>query len=258
MGITGIGHTHRGHALRREVPAGGTPEATDGGSARTHGHHGHCHRACRGGADAAATAVNELSDGAMGAAAAPDAVTATTAIAGGGTSQAATATSLLSRAASAVPNSSIASQVFAAVEAGGAQVNVVDDAQFAASYGRASGVFDPDTNAITVPQSVAADPAQAGLILLHEGVHWLQQNASGGIDAMGGAIAQALQGANAGSTATSAKGIQQQDEAQAYLLEAVAAKQAGTPDDGMGTTSSGKVGTYAQILGAVRSTPEYA
>ncbi|MBC7461546.1 MAG: hypothetical protein H7287_09320 [Thermoleophilia bacterium] len=63
---------------------------------------------------------------------------------------------------------------------------------------------------------------------------------------------------NASSSATGAKAIQQQREAQAYLLEALAANQAGVRDEGMGTTTRGALATYAQIQSAVRATPEYA
>lgn len=233
------------------------------GGGRAAGGGGGCDNQGEAGADDAET-------GAIALAQAAPAGTAVTALAaapttsvqaattGLATSQATTASSLLSSAAAAVPNSEIAAQVFAAVQAGGAQVNVVSDADFAAKFGRAAGVYEPATNQISVPSSVASNPAQAGLILLHEGVHWLQHNTQGGIDALGGAVSAALQSKQAGSTAVGAKAVQQQDEAQAYLLEALAANQAGVRDEGMGTTTTGSLATYAQIQQAVRATPEYA
>jgi len=268
VGADGAQGRHGHHHAKGADGGGGADEARGAKGAenggRTRGGGGGCDKAAGAngaqGADDAeegveklAAAAGAIAGGGIGAGLATEPATGAAPLA-----TAATGSSILAQAAASVPASAIADQVFGAAQAGGAQVDVLDDAAFSAKYGRASGVFDPNTNRISIPKSVAADPAKAGLVLLHEGVHWLQSNTQGGIDALGGAVTQALQGASATSTAATGKPKQQQDEAQAYLLEALAANQAGIRDGGMGTTTSGKVASYTQILGAVQSTPEYA
>jgi hypothetical protein len=154
----------------------------------------------------------------------------------------------------------LAEQVLQAVQAGGARVQVIPDAQFTAQYGRAEGIFDPATNAISIPQHVAQNPDAMSLVLLHEGTHWLQHNVPGGLEALGGPVAQALQGAGATTVQVdpNSKAASQQDEAQAYLLEALAANQLGIKDPGLGTDPAGRIRDYAAIKAEVLATPEYA
>lgn len=153
--------------------------------------------------------------------------------------------------------SPIAQQVLSAMAQGGGDMQVLSDAQFRARFGAASGAYQPSTNIVSLPQSVANDPELLRIVLLHEAVHWAQDNVQGGIAGLGGATAQALEGAGALRTVNpNSKEGAQHDEAQAFLLEALAAQQLGIRDPGMGT-SNGRVLSYAQILARVRNTPGY-
>ncbi|MCW2925280.1 MAG: hypothetical protein JWM98_2684 [Thermoleophilia bacterium] len=169
------------------------------------------------------------------------------------------AAQLIDSAATGTEGSSVAQQVFSSLKSNGAQITTMDDAQFAAKYGdRTAGLFDPSTNGIVVPTRVAQDPAKLRLILLHEGVHWLQDNVQGGAEGLGGPIGQALQGAGAvRQTQAVTKADSQHDEAQAYLVEALTANQLGIKDAGLGVDASGKALNYDAILAKVASTPEY-
>jgi hypothetical protein len=167
------------------------------------------------------------------------------------------ATQLLSYVSQSLAGAPIADQVLGLMQRGGAAINVLPDAQFAAKYGRASGIYDPATKQVTLPESVTKNPEELRIVLLHEGVHWVQDNVPGGIAQAGGAVAQALQGAGAlGSPDRNTKAGSQQDEAQAFLLEAMVARELGISDPGMGT-SNGRVLGYGSTLARVQATPEY-
>lgn len=173
--------------------------------------------------------------------------------------QATVASQLIERAAADTAGSQLAQQVMSALDQGGAVIDVVDESAFAAQYGRAAGLYDPNTKRIALPSDVAADPERLRLILLHEGVHWLQDNVDGGAEALGGAIGQALRGAGAvKDTVPNSKADSQHDEAQAYLIEALMANELGVRDRGLGVDGSGKALGYDQILARVKATPEYA
>jgi len=177
----------------------------------------------------------------------------TTVLAGGGAG--ATLISAVSRSLQGAP---IADQVLGLMSTNGAPVDVISDGEFSARYGRAAGIYDPSTNRIAVPASVANNPVELRLILLHEGVHWLQDNVPGGIAAVGGPVAQALASADAlRDVDPASRAGDQQDEAQAYLLEAVVAKQLGIRDGGMGSGDTGTVLSYDETLANVVATPEY-
>jgi hypothetical protein len=199
-----------------------------------------------GGADAAAAAEAPAAIAAPAAAAAP-----------AGATQGA---SLLQAAASGLQGSDIAQQVLAALQSNGATIDVVDDAQFAAQYGdRTGGIYDPTTNKLALPAKTVNDPEQLQLVLLHEGVHWLQDNVQGGAEGLGGAVGQALESAGAiQQPEPGTKAESQHDEAQAYLLEALVANQLGKQDEGLGVDSGGRAMNYQQILARVQATPEYA
>jgi hypothetical protein len=183
---------------------------------------------------------------------------AVTAATGSAATTPSAASELISQVAADFEGSPVAQQVLQLLAAGEGAIDVLDDAQFAAKYGRASGVYDTQTNRISIPQSLLQDRETLRIVLLHEGVHWVQDNAPGGIAQVGGPIAQALQGAGAlrAVDPTTPEGSQH-DEAQAFLLEAIAAAEAGVRDPGLATTGSGILG-YDQVLAAVRSIPEYA
>ncbi|MCB0880510.1 MAG: hypothetical protein KDC46_16190, partial [Thermoleophilia bacterium] len=151
--------------------------------------------------------------------------------------------------------SEIAQQVFQSLGQADAAVDLIDDATFAQKYGaRTGGIYDPNTKRIAIPESALQHPELLRIVLLHEGVHWMQDNVPGGIAQAGGPLAQALSGAQA----LQIDGSTQSEEAQAYLTEAIVAKQLGIADPGMGTTSAGEVLPYDQILAKVKATPEYA
>jgi hypothetical protein len=258
-GAAGGGHHHRGAGRGRSAADGAGAGAQALGGAAAHGAHDGAHEANGADCPDMAGGSARTASTATIAEAVPTAAMITAARATAAVTDANDASGLLAAAAASLPNSDLAAQVLQDVQAGGAQVNVLSDATFAAKYGRALGVYDPNTNQISVPASIAANHAQARIVLLHEGLHWLQHNVQGGIDALGGAVGQALTGAGAMSTATpGTKAAQQQDESQAYLLEALAARQVGITDDGLGTSNAGAVNSYAQIQAAVRATPEYA
>lgn len=170
----------------------------------------------------------------------------------------ANANELVAMVATGFGNSPIAQQVLEMLAAGGGAIDIVDDQAFEAKFGRASGIYDPQAKRIQIPRSLLDDPEKLRIVLLHEGVHWVQDNAPGGIAQVGGPIAQALQGAGAlVNVDRNSKAGVQHDEAQAFLLEAIAAQEAGVVDPGLATTNAGILG-YDQVLAAVRSIPEYA
>ncbi len=245
------------------------------GRARRHGQgtgHGHERHGCDGARDGAARlgsatpkpapkATNAEPSTAATLTIAPKAPTEqatpieTTATAvGGGTDL---GSQLVQQVAAQLDGSEVARQVLSMVARGGAAVDVLDDATFERRHGRAYGVYDPATKRIQIPRSLTSDPEQLRIVLLHEGVHWVQDNTPGGIAAAGGAIARALEGAAAlRQVDRSTKAGMQHDEAQAFLLEAIAAQQAGVADPGLATVG-GRVLPYGQVVAAVRSIPEY-
>ena len=178
----------------------------------------------------------------------------------GAVAAAAPSSPLIATASAQLTTSPIALQVLQAIDQGGAQIRTVPDAQFASEFGaRTAGAFDPKTNTISLPEKVASDPAQLRLVLVHEGIHWLQDNMQGGAEALGGSIGQALTGANAVRSTAPGKADLQHDEAQAYLLEALVANQAGISTGGLGTDrATGRSLGYDAILAKIKQTPEYA
>ncbi|MCW2921484.1 MAG: hypothetical protein JWL76_1358 [Thermoleophilia bacterium] len=184
--------------------------------------------------------------GALGAPAAPAAA-------------AAAPSPLIQSALGEVGSSPLASQVLQSLATNGARIETVSDAQMASQFGeRTKGAFDPKTNSITLPESVAKNPAELRLVLFHEGVHWLQDNVKGGAEALGGPIGNALQSAGAVRQTSGAKDDLQHDEAQAYVLEAMLANQLGIKDSGLGVDSSGRALSYGSVLQRVKQTAEYA
>ncbi len=166
---------------------------------------------------------------------------------------------LVQSALSQVGGSQLATQVLQSLATNGAQIETVSDAQMASEFGeRTKGAFDPRTNRITLPASVAKDPAQLRLVLFHEGVHWLQDNVQGGAEALGGPIGQALQSAGAVRQTAPGKADLQHDEAQAYVLEAKLANELGIRDNGLGVDSAGRALSYDAVLQRVKQTAEYA
>lgn len=175
------------------------------------------------------------------------------------TSAAGTGSLLVRRAAAGLEGSALAQQVLRTIEASGARIETLPDGQFAQEFGeRTQGAFDPKTNVISLPQSVASSPEKLRLVMLHEGIHWLQDNVAGGAEALGGPIGDALRSACAVRTTAPGKADVQHDEAQAYLLEALVANELGIRDTGMGVDSNGRALTYDAIMQKIRRTAEYA
>lgn len=217
------------------------------------------------GCDAAMTGATELGAAPTTAAALAEPTTATQlagalgAPAGGATQLATGANPLIATALQQLGGSQLATQVLTALASGNAKIETLSDSAMAAKYGaRTKGAFDPATNSIILPQSIASDPAQLRLVLFHEGVHWLQDNVQGGAEALGGPIGDALKSAGAIRPTTSKTDDMQHDEAQAYLLEAQLATELGIRDKGLGADSSGRNLGYQAVLQRVRSTAEYA
>ncbi len=205
------------------------------------------------GACGAATAAAPAQDE-RGANAAGTTALATQAVAAAGTGNL-----LVRRAADGLKGSSIAQQVLQTIEANGARIETVPDGQFSKEFGaRTAGAFDPKTNTISIPQSVANNPEKLRIVLLHEGVHWLQDNVAGGAEALGGPIGDALRAAGAIRQTAPGTPNLQHDEAQAYLLEAIVANEVGIRDTGLGVDANGRPLTYDAILQKIRATPEYS
>lgn len=160
---------------------------------------------------------------------------------------------LVAQVAAQYNGSPIAAQVLGMIGQADAAVDVLPDAEFSSRYGRAKGIYDPATKRIALPESVLQEPELLRIVLLHEGVHWIQDNAPGGIAQVGGPLAQALQGAGA----LDARRTSQVDEAQAFVAEAYAAREAGIEDPGMGTSKGTPLG-FDAVLARVNATPEYA
>ena len=140
----------------------------------------------------------------------------------------------------------------------GASNDRVRRCEFASEFGaRTQGAFDPKSNVISLPKSVADNPEKLRLVLLHEGIHWLQDNVAGGAEALGGPIGDALRSAGAVRSTAGGKADVQHDEAQAYLLEALVANELGIRDTGLGVDSSGRALTYDAIMQKIRRTAEY-
>jgi hypothetical protein len=173
-----------------------------------------------------------------------------------------TGAALLGQVASTVARSSIAVQVLNALQRNGARIDVLDDRSFDAEYPGAGGVYLPDQDRIVLPRSAASDPAKLALVLVHEGTHWLQDHVgTGRLDSLGGPLAQALRGADAlqtGGGPQNGKDVEWHDEAQAYLVESLAAHQLGMEDPGLGSDArTGATLTYAQTLARVKAEPLY-
>lgn len=166
---------------------------------------------------------------------------------------------LIRRAATGLQGSALAQQVLQTIEAAGAKVEALPDDEFASEFGaRAQGAFDPKTNVISLPRSVADDPGKLRLVMLHEGIHWLQDNVAGGAEALGGPIGDALRSAGAIRATSAGRADLQHDEAQAYLLEALVANELGIRDTGLGVDANGRALTYDAIMQKIRRTAEYA
>jgi hypothetical protein len=220
-----------------------------------------------GGATGAATGEAMLGDTAQtgaGGTVAPGATTAEQlATLGAGGAAAAPAappvSPLIKRALEQTGSSQLATQVLQSLSSNGARIETVSDAQMAQEFGgRTAGAFDPKTNQITIPESVANNPQKLRLVLFHEGVHWLQDNVKGGAEALGGPIGNALQSAGAVRQTAPGKDDLQHDEAQAYVLEAMLANELGIKDTGLGVDSNGRALGYGQVLQKVKQTAEYA
>jgi hypothetical protein len=250
----------RGKARGQQRGQGGGQQAADG--ARAAGGGGTAKQSASGGCGMADRGAGELTTrpvgatgGVAGTTAPTGATPATTAMtmqAGSGTNA-----SMLAQVAQQLAGSPIAQQVLSAMAQGGGDIQVLPDAQFRAKFGAASGAYQPSTNIVSLPQSVASDPEQLRIVLLHEAVHWAQDNVQGGIAGLGGPTAQALEGAGAlRNVNPNSKEGAQHDEAQSFVLEALAAQQLGIRDPGMGT-SNGRVLGYEQTLARVKGTPGY-
>ncbi len=175
------------------------------------------------------------------------------------TAAAGTGSLLVRRAAAGLQGSAVAQQVLQTIEAAGAKVETLPDEAFAQEFGaRTQGAFDPRSNVISLPKSVADNPEKLRLVMLHEGIHWLQDNVAGGAEALGGPIGDALRSAGAIRETSSGKADMQHDEAQAYLLEALVANELGIGDTGMGVDATGRALTYDAIMQKIRRTAEYA
>jgi hypothetical protein len=197
---------------------------------------------------------------AAGAAGAP----ATAAIGGGTAAGSATGTgaALLGQVTNTVAGSSIAVQVLQALQKNGARIDVLDDRTFNAKYPGAGGVYLPEEDRIVLPRSAATDPRKLALVLVHEGTHWLQDHVgTGKLDSLGGPLADALRGANALKTGVgnaNSKDVEWHDEAQAYLVESLAAHQLGMRDPGLGSDArTGATLSYDQTLARVKAEPLY-
>lgn len=154
-------------------------------------------------------------------------------------------------------DSPIANQVFGALERYDARIDVLGDAEFAGRFGEAAGVFVPDENRIVMPESAYSDPAQTSLIMLHEGVHWLEGNVIGGAQALGGPLADALASADAiRSYQPGSKLADWHEEAQAYVAEAAAGAQLGLHDRGLGSRN-GQPLSYDEIMARIAAEPIY-
>jgi hypothetical protein len=267
---TGTGEAtgkRRGKRARRVGDAAEGAERTGKGHAKGHGK-GHRKRGCGGegegaaeGADTGAAALGQqaaaTATGALTpltadattaeATAAPAADVAATAAAGPGAE-------IIQQVASQLGGSPLAQQVLSLIAQGGAAVNVVDDAAFHAKYGaNTQGIYDPNTHQIELPQSVTSDPEALRVVLLHEGVHWVQDNAPTALTQLEGPLLQAMQGSGA---LAADDGSSQADEAQAFMVEALAAQELGIDDPGMGS-SNGRALSYGSTLANVLATPEY-
>jgi hypothetical protein len=160
-------------------------------------------------------------------------------------------------ASTILASSPLAQEILAA--AGTAQVRVLSDAEFESRYPGAAGVYDPATDTITLPQRIASNPQDMALVLLHELTHYIQDTRPGGLQSLGGAVAQALEGAGAvGSLSSSGSTQVLHQEAEAYLLEALVAQQSGMRATGLGVSASGAPLTYQQTLARVAGHPAYA
>ncbi len=285
------GHSHGGAGIQRAVDGGGQAEQGEQPKRR-----GRKKRARTGAAGQGATGAQALAGGgaaggmsgcsmAKGGAAtlgttAPPGLTAspttsqtaTAAGTAGTTAPAASAGLALGAPAAAAPSpliqsalaqlggSPLATQVLQSLASNGAKIETVSNAEMASEFGaRTKGAFDPKTNVITLPESVAKDPAQLRLVLFHEGVHWLQDNVQGGAEALGGPIGDALRSAGAvRQTTPGSQGDLQHDEAQAYVLEAMLANELGIKDTGLGVNDAGRALSYDAVLQRVKQTAEYA
>jgi hypothetical protein len=201
--------------------------------------------------DASITTTQAQGANAAGTTASATPATAATAAAG-------TGSLLVRKAASGLQGSAVAQQVLRTIESAGARIETLPDVEFASEFGaRTQGAFDPKSNVISLPKSVADNPEKLRLVLLHEGIHWLQDNVAGGAEALGGPIGDALRSAGAVRSTAGGKADVQHDEAQAYLLEALVANELGIRDTGLGVDSSGRALTYDAIMQKIRRTAEY-
>lgn len=164
---------------------------------------------------------------------------------------------LIAQARKTLGGSGIGAQVLDEMSRAGVRIVAMSDAEFQAKYRGASGVYEPSRDTIIMPQSTIRDQRKLSLVMLHEGVHWLQDRVGSvsGMARLGGPIANAIAGA--GALIDDPRGESLNHEAQAYLLEALAAKELRIFDGGLGTTRDGRVLSYEEIRQRVASNPLY-
>jgi hypothetical protein len=163
---------------------------------------------------------------------------------------------LMDRVQAAVAGSPIAAQALSEMQRGGVKIITMDDASFNAKYKGASGVYEPSSDTIVLPTSTVNDQRKLALVLFHEGIHWLQDRVGtpSQLAQLGGPIADALRGANALRDAPQGNPIAH--ETQAYVLEALVAKELGVFDGGLGT-QNGRVLSYDEVSQRVSGNPLY-
>lgn len=164
---------------------------------------------------------------------------------------------LIAQARRTLGRSGIGAQVLDEMSRAGVRIAVMSDAEFQAKYRGASGVYEPSRDTIIVPQSTIRDQRKLSLVMLHEGVHWLQDRVGSvsGMARLGGPIANAIAGA--GALADDPRGQSLNHEAQAYVLEALAAKELGIFDGGLGTSRDGRTLSFEEVRQRVSSNPLY-
>lgn len=163
---------------------------------------------------------------------------------------------LMTRVQAAVAGSPIASQALGEMQRAGVKIVTMDNATFSAKYKGASGVYEPSSDTIVLPESTVNDPRKLALVLFHEGIHWLQDSVGSPskLASLGGPIGNALLGANALRDAPRGNPIAH--ETQAYVLEAAVAKELGVYDGGLGT-QNGRVLSYDEVAQRVSSNALY-
>lgn len=150
-------------------------------------------------------------------------------------------------------------QVLDALARGNVRIRVVSDAAFDRRYPGAGGIYDPNTDTILLPQRALRNGRTLALTMVHEGVHWLQRHVGHTrLASLGGAIASAVRTHGASSQSGTARQRDLQDEAQAYILESVAAREMGIRDFGLGTDGSGRTRSFEETLSTVAANPLYA